>query len=132
MIRQSVYALAFVLAALAPTSVWAHAVLLETIPADGAALEAAPTQLRLTFNEPVRPIFLRLIDSNGRQRLAADAVRAQNATTTATVPALAQGAYIVSWRAVSIDGHPIGGAFTFRIGAAQAAATPDMAAATEA
>ncbi|MDN5870070.1 MAG: CopD family protein [Nitrococcus sp.] len=132
MIRQSVYALAFTLAALAPTALWAHAVLLETVPADGAALEAAPAQLRLTFNEPVRPIFLRLIGSNGRQLLAADAVRARNATITATVPELSQGAYIVSWRAVSIDGHPIGGAFTFRIGAAPTAATPDMAPATEA
>lgn len=29
---------------------------------------------------------------------------------------LAQGTYMVSWRVVSADGHPISGAFTFSIG----------------
>lgn len=32
------------------------------------------------------------------------------------MPELPSGAYVVSWRAVSPDGHPIRGAFTFRIG----------------
>lgn len=132
MIRRLLGALGFALAGLAPTAVWAHAVLLNTVPADGAVLETAPTELRLTFNEPVRPIFLRLIDSDGHQWLLPDAVQTQNNTIIATVPLLPDGAYIVSWRAVSVDGHPVGGAFTFRIGAAQAAATLHRAAPTEA
>lgn len=130
MIRKLARILAFALTAACSTAVSAHAVLLDTTPADGAALNTAPELLRLHFNEPVRPIFLRLIDSNGHQHLPADAVQSRNTTLTAALPSLPKGAYIVSWRAVSIDGHPIGGAFTFRIGAGQAAASPAMATTT--
>lgn len=131
MTRQLVYALILALAGFAPAAAWGHAVLMETVPADGAALDSAPRQLRLTFNEPVRPVFVRLIDSHGHRLLGPDAVRVRNTSITATLPPLPAGAYIVSWRAVSVDGHPVGGAFTFRVGSAPAAANVAVAATTE-
>ena len=37
------------------------------------------------------------------------------------LPALDDGAYVVSWRIISEDSHPIGGAFTFAVGDASVA-----------
>src|SRR5207248_2879768 len=38
-----------------------------------------------------------------------------------TLPAkLADGTYVVAWRVVSADSHPVGGAFTFSVGKASA------------
>ena len=43
------------------------------------------------------------------------------------VPAdLSDGAYIVDWRVISADGHPISGAWTFRVGEGGAAAPDDL------
>src|SRR5262249_50841639 len=44
----------------------AHAVLLETIPADGALLPQTPSRVVLRFNEPITPVALKLFDADGR------------------------------------------------------------------
>ena len=46
--------------------VQAHASLLSSDPADGAALDAAPGELVLRFDEPVNPLQARLVDGSGR------------------------------------------------------------------
>ena len=35
---------------------------------------------------------------------------------TTAVPDLVDGAYVVDWKVVSADGHPVAGAFTFTVG----------------
>jgi copper transport protein len=110
-------AFAAVLAVLACGEAAAHAVLVETVPADRAVVAAPPASLTLAFNEPVEPVALRLIDSAGavvpmRVEAAGEKVRLVPAA------ALAQGTYILSWRVVSADSHPIAGALQFAVGAA--------------
>ncbi len=57
---------ALALALLVPASVaWAHATLVKAEPADGAVIAQAPSALRLTFNEPVSPLAIRLIGPGG-------------------------------------------------------------------
>ena len=43
----------------------AHAGLVDTEPASGTVMEAAPRDLRLNFNEPVAPISIRLLNGDG-------------------------------------------------------------------
>jgi copper transport protein len=109
---------AALLAALAPTSpARAHASLVKAVPADGAVLPLMPPALTLTFNEPVSPLAIRLIGPDGAPITPA-AVVAENATVTITPPAgLPQGTHVLSWRVISADGHPVGGALIFSIGA---------------
>ena len=38
------------------------------------------------------------------------------AAVAASLPDLDDGAYVVAWRVVSSDSHPVSGAFTFRVG----------------
>src|SRR5690349_4060535 len=111
---------------------WAHAVLLETIPEDSARLEAPPPEVRLRFNEPVVPVAVKVLDQNGKAVTSPADVSAADQTVRIALPAgLAQGSYVVSYRATSADGHPVAGSVVFGIGVEPApeleATAPDMA-----
>ena len=97
----------------------AHAVVESTAPAGNSVLDAAPESVTLRFNEPVNTElgWVRLFDSDGK-RIASVAVdHAENqSSVTADVPSVGEGGYVVVWRVVSADGHPVEGAFTFQVG----------------
>ncbi len=95
----------------------AHAVLLETSP--GAdAVAAAPERVTLTFNEPVRIVFARILDASGKEIVPARPARSVDHRVEIDLPSgIADGGYIVSWRVISEDSHPIGGSFRFAVGA---------------
>lgn len=107
------------LIALVPSSaVFAHASLVRAEPADGALLQEPPAILRLTFNEPVTPLVMRLIAPDGNATTVA--ATAENTTVTIKPPALRRGTHVLSWRVVSADGHPVGGSVVFSVGEASA------------
>ena len=107
--------------ALAPAAL-AHASLIRSEPADRAVVARSPPTLTLVFNEPVTPLVLRLASGGGEHTIELTDVTAVDATLTVRLPnALPQGTHLVSWRVVSADGHPVGGAFTFSIGQPSAA-----------
>ncbi len=111
-----------------PRTGWAHAVLMESAPADGATLDAPPAELRLSFNEPVSPIRFQLLDRQGRDVAdPAGAVAENDTVRLALPPGLSQGLYVASYRMTSADGHPVAGSFTFGIGVTPPppAATPE-------
>lgn len=78
---------------------------------------AAPATLSLTFNEPVEPLALTLIDAQGAAYAVTDILRDGPSLRFAPPSALAAGGHVLSWRVISADGHPIGGSLTFWIGA---------------
>jgi copper transport protein len=94
----------------------AHASLLSTVPADGVTIPDAPKTLHLDFNEPVSPLIMRLVGPTG-QIATLTSVIAKNKSVTIAAPAMPdQGTYVLSWRVVSADGHPVGGVVTFAVG----------------
>ncbi|OYX03445.1 MAG: copper resistance protein CopC [Bosea sp. 32-68-6] len=98
-------------------SALAHAALNGAAPADGSVLPAAPTEMILTFSEPVSPLTLRLIAPDGTAT-PLDQVQLRDRTLVIAAPAgLSPGTQVLSWRVVSADGHPVGGAILFSIGA---------------
>jgi copper transport protein len=101
----------------------AHAELLSTTPANGDQLTRPPSEIQMTFSESVNLVDdgIRLVDHVGATVPTPEpTVDAQ--TVTLPMPAdLPEGPYIVTWRVVSSDGHPISGAFSFGIGTAAAA-----------
>ncbi|MGF3056982.1 copper resistance protein CopC [Microbacterium sp. YY-01] len=112
----------------------AHAILLDTTPGDGEALEQAPETAELQFNEPVQLIedAIRLFPSDG-DPIALNAQTHDHAVVISLPDRLADGTYALSYRIVSADGHPVGGAITFHIGEASSSApTPDAETVTSA
>jgi copper transport protein len=110
-------AVVMLLVSAAPAS--AHSELVSSTPANGTRLGHAPQQVTLEFTEGINliPDGLQLLDSRGdKVRTAAPA--AQGNTVTWPMPAnLGAGAYVVNWRVISADGHPVSGAFSFGVGA---------------
>src|SRR5215213_5433147 len=94
----------------------AHASLIRSDPADRTVVAQPPPQLTLTFNEPVSPLALRLVRPNG-EVVDLKNVTASGATIAAAPPTdLLRGTHLLSWRVISADGHPVGGALTFSVG----------------
>ncbi|MFI5649418.1 FixH family protein [Kitasatospora sp. NPDC051705] len=112
--------LALMLADAGPAS--AHATLESTDPHQNSVVAAAPQAVTLTFSESVSLSgdSVRVLDPAGKAVDSGDPGHADGKSNTARVGlrgGLANGTYTVAWRAVSEDSHPIGGAFTFSVGA---------------
>jgi copper transport protein len=115
---------ALVLAAVAalalPASAWAHASLLKTVPSASVVLSAPPPQVALTYSESVEPRFaiVSVTNAAGVQETAGPPARSPANPDELDVPLkrVAEGWYLVFWRVISVDGHPVRGAFTFAVG----------------
>ncbi len=95
----------------------AHATLMRTEPADGTVIADPPARLSLTFNEPISPLVLKLIRPDGTAVvLHHHSLRGETLDIHAPGD-LGTGTYVLSWRVVSEDGHPVGGSIVFSVGA---------------
>ena len=103
-----------------PTAAWAHAALVRTVPTASVVVNRPPPVVLLTYTEAVEPRFAAVSVTNA----AGDSVRAGNPRRSASDPKtlvvplrrVPQGWYLVYWRVISVDGHPVRGAFTFAVG----------------
>ena len=115
--------IALVLAFVFPAAASAHARLVGSKPADGAVLTNAPNDVKLLFDDEIRPAGGdRAIDAQGRSVLGGPAHRLPGNDRALVVPlrpGLPHGAYTVRWRAVSNDGHVLTGVLAFAVGAGQ-------------
>ena len=118
--RAGALLVAFVVALALPAVAWGHASLLATQPQASGVLSQPPTQVRLTYSERIEPRFavISVTDAGGNQEIAGSPARAADDENSIFVPVkpLPQGWYLVWWRVISADGHPVRGAFTFAVG----------------
>ena len=105
----------------APGSTFAHSQLVSSSPGAGEVVATAPTEARLVFSEPVDPKYtsLDVLDSQGK--LLANGIGAPDPADgrqfVAPLPPLSDGAYTISWRALSAtDGHSTDGFIAFAVG----------------
>jgi copper transport protein len=97
----------------------AHAVLVESVPADRSALTAPPDEVRLTFSEPVEavPGALRVFDAEAeRVDLGPEVGDDPAVVAVALPPDVPDGGYVVTYRVTSADSHVIAGVLTFTVG----------------
>jgi len=100
----------------------AHASLIRTDPPQNAVLASAPDAVTLTFTEAVRPVDERI------RVIGPDRSRVDEGPPTTTANQLVipirknagRGSYLVTYRVISADSHPIGGSFLFSVGAPSA------------
>jgi copper transport protein len=95
------------------------------VPEDGSVVASPPREFTLTFNEPVAPLVLALVTAGGGTTALPNPTGLQ-ATLVVPLPELPSGTYVLSWRVVSLDGHPVGGSIVFSIGAPRAGPLPDV------
>ena len=104
-----------------PGVAFAHAYLVKTVPAASVVLDAPPPNIQLTYDEAVEPRFAIISVTNveGQQETTGPVTRSAANPDTLVVPLrphLPEGWYLIYWRAISVDGHPVQGAFTYAIG----------------
>jgi copper transport protein len=103
-----------------PAVAGAHAALLRTSPSASVITNGSPPQVALTYSESIEPRFsiISVTDVNGKQVTSGSPARQPGAPQTLVEPLqkLPPGWYLVIWRVISADGHPVRGAFTFAVG----------------
>ncbi|MFF0794794.1 copper resistance CopC/CopD family protein [Streptomyces spiralis] len=98
----------------------AHAALTGSDPQQGVVVDKAPTQVSLTFSEKValNDDSLRVLDPKGARVDTGNPSDISGTTYAVRLRAgLPDGTYTVAYQVVSADSHPVGGAYTFSVGA---------------
>ena len=96
----------------------AHATLVSTDPGEGARLETVPAQVTLEFSEGVSlgAGYARVLASGG-ERVDTGTASVDGGILSIPLRAdLPDDGYLVTYRVVSADSHPISGAFSFVVG----------------
>ncbi|MGF7048988.1 copper transport protein [Paenibacillus sp. DS2015] len=106
---------------LLPTPTYAHAFLQQSNPSENEVLTESPAQVTLQFNEPIQPAFhsIQVINPAGDRVDQDNTHVAKDRPSVLEVsvnPDLADGIYMIAWKAISGDGHPIEGTFPFQMG----------------
>jgi copper transport protein len=118
--RFTVAVVAAGLALVLPAAASAHAYLTKTVPAASVILNSPPPSVQLTYDEAVEPRFaiISVTDVHANQETTGPVTRSPSNPDTLVVPLkhVGEGWYLVYWRAISVDGHPVQGAFTFAVG----------------
>lgn len=107
---------------LAPAAAWAHASVVRTEPANGAVLARSPAQVRVVFDDVVRPGPGIAAIHNGGESVLAGRAHMLGARTL-VVPlrgGLIDGDYSVRWSVISDDGHLESGVLAFAVGIGRA------------
>lgn len=106
----------------------AHATMVSTTPSTDEIVATAPDQVVIEFNEPVSVVAAEtgVIGPDGRLVSTEQIETDGSILTIALGDDLPNGTYLVSYRVISADGHPVPGGFSFSVG--ERTATPDKSA----
>jgi methionine-rich copper-binding protein CopC len=98
----------------------AHTELESSSPAEGATLGAAPTEVRLTFGEPVTlpPEAVKVTGRDGAAWKVGTPVVAGAVVTAPVTPSGPAQAYTLTWKVIAKDGDNLTGTVHFTLAAA--------------
>ena len=104
----------------------AHDVLLSSDPADGSTVQTAPPSVTLTFDQPVQNFepVVTVTGPDGQSYQSGSPTVDSTVVTNSVGPLTAAGEYVIAYRVVSADGHPVVGEVKFQFTGAPAPAAP--------
>ncbi|SDM30227.1 hypothetical protein SAMN04488074_119116 [Lentzea albidocapillata subsp. violacea] len=99
------------------SSALAHNVLVRSDPADGAAMASGPSKVMLTFDQPMQQGFntVTVRGPDGTRWDSGEPSVSGNEVTAGVLPLGPAGDYVVGYRVLSADGHPVAGKITMRL-----------------
>ena len=99
----------------------AHAHLQKSSPADNSVVTTSPPNLVLNFSEAAQLTALSIRKSGDPEQKLQPLPTDAAAQITVPLPRLTSGAYTLSWRVLSADGHVMSGSLRFTLSADRAA-----------
>ena len=112
----------------APAS--AHTSLVSSVPLSGAVLNEVPAEVRIKFNEELllvddkNPNRIEVINGVGQVVSGMSVVEGPEIFTALDLSLEPSGEYLVKYRVVSADGHPIEGEYQFTVAAPEVISAP--------
>lgn len=112
----------------APSS--AHTSLVSSVPLSGAVLNEVPAEVRIKFNEELllvddkNPNRIEVINGVGQVVSGMSVVEGPEIFTALDLSFEPSGEYLVKYRVVSADGHPIEGEYQFTVAAPEVISAP--------
>jgi methionine-rich copper-binding protein CopC len=102
----------------APTGADAHSDLTRSVPAANATVEVSPDMIELVFSDPVQMPegVTAVLDLEGRDYVDGPPI-VNGRTARIPIRAGEPGTRVVSWQAISDHGSPVGGSFSYNVGA---------------
>jgi methionine-rich copper-binding protein CopC len=94
---------------------FAHTHLTKSVPANDSTVTVSPPKFVLTFAEPARLTALSIQKDSAPADKLAPLPATAAAEISVTAPQLAAGKYVLTWRAVSDDGHVMPGKISFTV-----------------
>jgi len=95
----------------------AHDALASANPAANSSISGELDRVTLTFSEPplagLESGIVISVTGPGGAEASTGTVRIDGSTLTKSVDLTAPGSYTLTWRSVSVDGHPISGSYPF-------------------
>jgi copper transport protein len=100
-----------------PSPASAHARLVQTTPAAGEVVGSGPLEVLIAFSEPVSPVpgKIKVIGPDGEPADGGEPARRGSVVAIPLRTTVSRGTYLVSYRVISADGHPIGGTFSYSV-----------------
>jgi copper transport protein len=95
---------------------FAHTHLVKAVPADGSTVMVSPPKFVLTFTEPAKLTVLSLQKDAEPAKKIGPLPTTPSTEISIPAPQMVAGKYVLSWRAVSDDGHVMPGKVTFTVG----------------
>ena len=97
----------------------AHATVVSSTPADGSSVATSPAEVTITFSESITASAggLSVLDSSGTRVVDGTSRVVDGRTLSAQIPKeLSPGTYVMTYRVLSADGHPVSGSSIFAVG----------------
>jgi len=105
--------------AFAPSGAFAHSNSVDSDPADDARVKTLPRVATVTFNEPVAQAAFALTEPGGHVVKVKASI--DGPIVTASLPKTGpKGDYVLAYRVVSADGHPVTGEVEFTVATGRA------------
>ncbi|MGE7602810.1 copper resistance protein CopC [Peribacillus sp. NPDC097675] len=101
-----------------PITVFGHATVISSNPSPNESLDTIPEKISIQFSEDIQSSFYSLkVISKNKNEIPLQDIQVSEKTLEATwSSSLDEGSYIIKWRVVSSDGHPIEGTIPFQYG----------------
>lgn len=101
---------------LSATVALAHSEKEGTVPADGTVVEAVPENIELRFNDGMRLTKVEMTHAE-KHTEALELGEQSGFVKKFSLPMISMGAgfYLIEWRGLGVDGHPMDGSFSFEV-----------------